>query len=96
MELRARDLESLLPEGHRVRLVWASVERQDRQGLYEDLRAVEVGVGGSAIAPEILLGLWWDATLDGVGSAREIARLTEAHDADRWLCGGAGELSPPV
>ena len=23
------------------------------------------------------------------GSAREIARLTEAHDAYRWLCGGA-------
>jgi hypothetical protein len=29
------------------------------------------------------------ATLDGVGSAQEIARLTEAHDAYRWLCGGA-------
>lgn len=29
MELRANDLESLLPEGHRVRLVWAYVERQD-------------------------------------------------------------------
>ena len=28
------------------------------------------------------------ATIDGVGSAREIARLTEAHDAYRWLCGG--------
>lgn len=28
------------------------------------------------------------ATIDGVGSAREIARLTQAHDAYRWLCGG--------
>lgn len=44
-------------------------------------------MGRSAIAPEILLGLWLYATLDGVGSAREIARLTEAHDAYRWLCG---------
>ncbi len=25
---------------------------------------------------------------DGVGSAREVCRLTEAHDAYRWLCGG--------
>jgi transposase len=40
------------------------------------------------IAPEILLALWLYATLDGVGSAREIVRLTEAHDAYRWLCGG--------
>lgn len=76
MELRANDLESLLPEWHRVRLVWAYVERQDLTGFYEDIRAVEGGVGRSAIAPEILLGLWLYATLDGVGSAREIARLT--------------------
>lgn len=88
MEFRASDLESLLAEGHRARLVWAYVERQDLKGFYEDIRAVEGGVGRSAIAPEILLGLWLYATLDGVGSAREIARLSEAHDAYRWLCGG--------
>jgi hypothetical protein len=49
---------------------------------------VEGGVGRAAIAPEILLSLWLYATLDGVGSAREVSRLTEAHDAYRWLCGG--------
>jgi len=88
MELRASDLESLLAEGHRARLVWAYVERQDLGAFYQDIRAVDGGVGRSAIAPEILLALWLYATLDGVGSAREIARLTDAHDAYRWLCGG--------
>jgi transposase len=88
MEFRASDLESLLPEGHRARLVWSYVERQDLKGFYAGIRAVEGGVGRSAIAPEILLSLWLYATLDGVGSAREIARLSEAHDAYRWLCGG--------
>jgi transposase len=88
MELRASDLESLLPEGHRARLVWAYVERQDLKDFYAGIRAVEGGVGRAAIAPEILLALWLYATLDGVGSGREIARLTEAHDAYRWLCGG--------
>jgi transposase len=88
MEFRASDLESLLPEGHRARLVWAYVERQDLKGFYQDIRAVEGGVGRAAIAPEILLALWLYATIDAVGSAREIARLTEAHDAYRWLCGG--------
>lgn len=75
MEFRASDLESLLPEGHRARLVWAYVERQDLKRFYEGIRAVEGGVGRSAIAPEILLSLWLYATLDGGWAAREIARL---------------------
>ncbi len=29
MEFRASDLESLLPEGHRARLVWSYVAGQD-------------------------------------------------------------------
>ena len=45
------------------------------------IRVVEGGVGRAAIAPEILLSLWLYATLDGVGSAREGARLTDAHGA---------------
>lgn len=46
MELRASDLESLLSEGHRARLVWAYVERQDLQAFYQDIRAVDGGVAG--------------------------------------------------
>ena len=88
MEFRASDLESLLPEGHRARLVWAYVERQDLGRFYAGIRALEGGVGRAAIAPEILLALWLYATLDGVGSAREVSRLSETHDAYRWLCGG--------
>src|SRR5574337_193391 len=82
------DLESLLPEGHRARLVWAYVERQDLSRFYAGIRAAEGGVGRAAIAPEILLALWLYATLAGVGSAREVSRLIDSHDAYRWLCGG--------
>lgn len=88
MEFRASDLDELLPEGHRARLVWAWVEQQDLTRFYEAIRVEEGGVGRSAIAPEILLALWLYATLDGVGSAREMCRLVQAHDAYRWLCGG--------
>ena len=42
------------------------------------------------VDPAILMGLWLYATLDGVGSARELDRLCESDDADRWLCGGVG------
>ena len=88
MALRASDLESLLPEGQRARLVWASVERHDLPRVYAGIRAVEGRVGRSAMAPERLLARWLYATLDGVGRAREIVRLTDAHDAYRWVCGG--------
>ena len=87
-ELRPSDLESLLPEGHRARLVWGYVERQNLEGLYAGIKAVEGGAGRSAIAPEILFALWLDATLQGIGSAREIARLIDLHDAYRWIVGG--------
>lgn len=88
MEFRASDLDSVLPAGHRARLVWAYVERQDLSRFYAGIRAVDGGVGRAAIAPEIVLALWLYATLDGVGSAREASRLIESHDAYRWLCGG--------
>ena len=58
LELRPCDLESLLPEGHRARLVWGYVERQDLSRFYEPVKVREGGVGRSAIAPEILFALW--------------------------------------
>jgi len=88
LELRASDLESLLPEGHRARIVWAYVERADLSRIYAGIKAVEGGSGRTPIAPEILFALWLYATVEGVGSARAIARLTDAHDAYRWICGG--------
>ena len=88
VELRPSDLEALLPEGHRARLVWDYVERADLSRMYAGIRAVEGGSGRTAIAPEILFTLWLYATLEGVGTARELARLTQAHDAYRWICGG--------
>jgi transposase len=88
LELRPSNLESLLPEGHRARMVWGYVERQDLTGLYAGIKAVKGGVGRAAIAPEILFALWLYATLEGIGSARAITRLTQEHDAYRWICGG--------
>jgi len=89
IELRPMDLESLLPEGHRARLVWAWVERQDLSAMYAAIKVRQGGVGRSAIAPQILLGLWLYASLQGVGSARQLSRLVLEHDAYRWMSGGA-------
>jgi transposase len=88
IELRPMDLESLLPQGHHARLVWAWVERQDLSAMYAAINVRQGGVGRSAIAPEILLALWLYATLQGVGSARQLSRLVLEHDAYRWISGG--------
>ena len=88
VELRPCDLESLLPEGHRARIVWAYVEQADLSRMYAGIKAVQGGSGRTPIAPEILFALWLYATVDGEGSARAIARLTQEQDAYRWICGG--------
>jgi transposase len=88
IELRASDLESLLPEDHRARLVWGYVTRQDLSKLFEAVKARGSNAGRAAIDPRILFALWLYATLDGVGSGREVARLVLEHDAYRWICGG--------
>jgi transposase len=86
--LRPMDLEATVGPEHAVRNVWAFVERLDLSALYAEIGSVEGGAGRPAIDPQILMALWLYATVDGVGSAREIERLTEAHDAYRWICGG--------
>jgi len=88
LELRATDLEGLLPEDHRARAVWDFVEGLDLSVLYERIESVEGHAGRPAIDPGILLALWIYATAEGVGSARALERLCGEHDAYRWICGG--------
>lgn len=88
VELTPTDLEGLLPPGHAARLVWRFVEGLDLTAFYAAIKAREGGVGRTPIDPRILVALWLYATIDGVGSARELDRLCAAHDAYRWLRGG--------
>jgi transposase len=88
LEWRPCDLESLLPPEHRARLFWSAVEKLDLTKFYEPIAARENEPGRPAIDPKILVALWLYATSEGVGSAREVARLCSAHDAYRWICGG--------
>jgi transposase len=87
MKLRAASLDELVSPDHPVRAVWAYVERADLVALYEAIRAVEGAPGRPPIDPKILLALWLYATLDGVGSARELDRLTREHQVYQWICG---------
>jgi hypothetical protein len=83
IEMRASDLESLLGADHRARLVWGYVVRQDLSKLFDSVKARGSNAGRAAINPRILFALWLYATLQGVGSGREVARLSQAQDAHR-------------
>jgi len=88
VELRAVDLEALLPAEHPARVIWAYVQKIDLSALEEAVRARMHGPGQAPVSPRLQLALWLFATSQGVGSARALERLCESHDAYRWLCGG--------
>lgn len=81
-------LEERLPADHRARLVWAVVERMDLSRFAEGIAARGESPGRAATDPKLLVALWIFATLENVGSARQVERLCAEHDAYRWLCGG--------
>ena len=82
------ELDGLLEDDHRARIVWAYVQSLDLRPFYDLIRAVETGVGRPPIDPAILMTLWLYATAEGVGSARALAKLCVSHNAYRWICGG--------
>ena len=90
VELRPVDLDATLAPDHPARTVWAFVQSMDLAPLYAGIKSREGGRGAPAIDPAILVSLWLWATIDGVGSAREVDRLCERDDVYRWLCGGVG------
>ena len=83
-----RDLDALLAEDHPARAIWDFLERLELSAFYAAIKAVLDRPGHPATDPRVLLALWVYATVDGVGSARRLARLCEEHDVYRWLRGG--------
>lgn len=88
VEMQFFALDQLLSPEHRVRIVWAFVQSLNLEPLYEEIRVSDSQAGRSAIAPEILVALWLQATLDGIGSARELSRRCETDIVYLWILGG--------
>jgi len=88
LEWVARDLDSLLPDDHPARAIWQLLAAMDLTAFYTDIRATVDRPGHPASDPQVLLALWVYATVEGVGSARQLDRLCHEHDAYRWLRGG--------
>ena len=81
-------LDQMLPDDHVARVVWAYVEQLDVTPLLAEIRSTVDHAGHPALDPRLPLALWLLATIQGVGSARELARRCDEHTAYRWLCGG--------
>jgi transposase len=82
------DLEALLPIDHVARMVWAFVQALDLSALYASIKAREGEPGRPPPDPAVLFALWLYATIEGVGSARQLERLAQRDVAYRWIAGG--------
>ncbi len=81
-------IDDLVARDHPVRAVWGFVQALDLRALHDAVKAREGVPGQAPPEPELMMALWLWATVDGVGSARQLDRLCEQHLAYRWLCGG--------
>ena len=81
-------LDQLLDSDHQARVVWDFCRQLDVAPLTDPLRARQGRPGRAALDPRLAIALWLYATLEGVGSARQLARLCARHNAFRRLCGG--------
>ena len=79
--------EDTLPLEHRARVLWSVTGELDLSGFTRHAKAVEGRAGRPTFSPRMLMTLWWYAISRGVGSAREVARLTETDWACRWITG---------
>lgn len=82
------DLDALVPGDHRARIVMSFVESLDLSPLYDAIKAREGEAGRPPPDPAVLLALWLYATIEGVGSARQLERLAQHDPAYRWIAGG--------
>ena len=68
-------------------MVWDYTNGLDLSSLYNLIKSVEGNPGRPPIDPKILMALWLYATIDGVGSARQLDELCRCHSAYQWICG---------
>ena len=86
--LDATPINGLLDDDHQARVVWEFCRQLDVTPLTAPLRSRDGRPGRAALDPRLAIALWLYAILEGVGSARQLARLCAQHNAFRWLCGG--------
>jgi transposase len=79
--------EDTLEPSHPARVLWDVIGTLQLSAFLVDAKAVEGAAGRATLSPQMKLTLWLYAISQGVGSAREIARLTASDAGYRWIVG---------
>lgn len=90
VEMQWLALNELLEADHPARAIWEMVCTLDLSAWLGKIEAVEGLPGRDATDPRLLVALWVHATVNGVASARLLAKLCGEKDGQlsyRWLCG---------
>ncbi len=87
-EFISRCLDELVPDDHKVRLIWDFVSNMDLSACLSEISTFYKQKGRSATDPKILLTLWIYSIIDGNASARKLEELCLNHDVYKWICGG--------
>lgn len=86
-EIQFRVPDHMLPATHQARVLWNVLGLLDLSRFAAKCASVEGKAGRALKSPHMMLTLWLYAITQGVGSAREIARLTKTDLAYRWIVG---------
>jgi transposase len=86
-EIRFELPDDALSASHQARVLWNVLGTMDLTAFSAGCASVEGTAGRSLLSPRMLLTLWLYAISQGVGSAREIARLIKTDVAYRWIVG---------
>jgi len=79
--------EDKLAPTHTARVLWDVIGALDLTAFLDGVKAIEGTVGRKTLSPQMKLTLWLYAISNGVGSAREIARLIASDVGYRWIVG---------
>lgn len=82
------EFDALIGAEHPARAIWRYLEKADLSALYGRIRARAHTPGRPPPDPRVVLALWLYACVEGIGSARQLERLSEEHNGFRWLRGG--------
>lgn len=88
---RTEAVDDLVGPEHPARLIDRVLGTLDLEGFTASAKAMEFGGGRPVMSPRMMLTLWLYAIGEGIGSAREIERLTKSDNAFRWI---VGDLRP--
>lgn len=88
VEMKVESPDDLIPADHAARSVWQVAASMDLSAFLQPIKARDGVCGRDSTDPRLLVAMWLYATIRGVGSAREVARLCRESKPYLWLCGG--------